>query len=174
MEGTINMDNNTLNFLAKIKINSLKYRLHINNASIGFILQIIFVFLFFVTAIFVEQEMVSLLFVFPILNWIVALLIKYKGQKIDEEIESFEDDLEFCMTGKIKYKLFNKMIEDLDRKKYHFGVSLDAKGYVYSWAIYRKDMSAEEYFSEDNKPLLTSEENNILDLMNFIKEQKNV
>lgn len=168
------MDNDTLNLLTKIKINSLKFCLHINNASIGFILQIIFIFFFFVTAIFVEQEMASLLFVFPILCWIVALLIKYKGQKIDEEIESFEDDLEFCMTGKIKYKLFNKMIEDLDRKKYHFCACLDENGYVKNWSIYRQDMSVEKYFSEDNKPLLTSEENNILDLMNFIKEQKNV
>lgn len=78
------------------------------------------------------------------------------------------------MENKINYKAFYNLVKDLDNKKFHFGACLDENGYVKNWSIYRKNMSIEEYFSEDNKPLLTSEENNILDLMNFIKEQKNV
>lgn len=75
---------------------------------------------------------------------------------------------------KINYKAFYNLVKDLDSKKFHLGTCLDENGYVKNWSIYRQDMSVEKYFSEDNKPLLTSEENNILDLMNFIKEQKNV
>lgn len=78
------------------------------------------------------------------------------------------------MVNKINYKTFYNLVKDLDRKKFHLGVSLDEKGYVHFWAIYRKDMSVEEYFSAENKPLLTSKENDIFDLLNFIKEQKNV
>lgn len=78
------------------------------------------------------------------------------------------------MENKINYKEFYDLVKDLDRKKFHFGACLDENGYVKNWSIYRKDMSVEEYYSAENKAVLSSEQNNIDDVINFIKEQKNV
>lgn len=168
------MDNDTLSTLTKIRIFALNNYLHINIFRIGFILQIILLFMQIVFAIFVPSELAFSLLIFPILICCIALIVKYKGQKIEEELNNFEEDLEFYITGKIKYKLFYRMIEDLDKKKYHIGTELDENGYIKSWSIYNKDMPTEQYFSAENKPLLTSTKNDIFDLLNFIKEQKNV
>ena len=168
------MDKNTLNVLSKIRIIDLKYYLHTNIFSIGFILQLILLFMQIVFAIFVPSELTLLLLIFPILICCTAFIVDYKGQKIEEELDNFEEDLEFNITGKIKYKLFHRMIEDLDKRKYHIYTELDENGYIKAWTIYNKNMSTEEYFSAENKPLLTSRENDIVDLLNFIKEQKNV
>ena len=78
------------------------------------------------------------------------------------------------MNKKISWQLFEKIIHDLDRKKYHIGRELDENGYIKSWTIFRQDMPIEEYFSPENKPLLCSEDNDIFDLIDFVKEQKNV
>lgn len=78
------------------------------------------------------------------------------------------------MENKINYRVFYKLVKNLNRKKFHLGISLDENGYVKHWSIYRKDMSIEEYFSTENKAVLSSNQNNIDDLINFIKEQKNV
>ena len=168
------MDNDTLNTLTKIRILNFNSWLHITVGSIGFILQVILIIMQFVLAIFIPSDMAFLLLVFPILICCTALIVSYKLKKIEEELDCFEDDLEFNITGKIKYTLFNRMIEDLNRKKYHIGTELDENGYIKSWSIYNKDMPTEQYFSAENKPLLTSTKNDIFDLLNFIKEQKNV
>lgn len=168
------MDNDTLSTLTKIRILNFNSWLHITVGSIGFILQVILIIMQFVLAIFIPSDMAFLLLVFPILICCTALIVSYKLQKIEEELDCFEDDLEFNITGKIKYTLFNRMIEDLNRKKYHIGTELDENGYIKSWSIYNKDMPTEQYFSAENKPLLTSTKNDIFDLLNFIKEQKNV
>ena len=169
------MDKSTLNILTKIKINKLEYYLRTNIFSIGFILQLILLFIQMVFAILIPDEtaFIFILLAFPILICCTALIVKYKGQKIEEELEFFEDDMEFYITGRVKYKLFEKIIKNLDRKKYHICREIDANGYIEDWSIFRKDMSIDEYFSAENKPLLSSEKNNILDLKNFVKEQKN-
>ena len=168
------LDKNTLNLLTKIRINRLEYYLHTSNAGTGMILQIILLVLFFITAIFVPSEMATLLFIFPIINCCIALIINYQDSKFKEELKCFKDDLEFNITGKVTYKLFYRMTDGLNKKKFHFGVTLDPNGYIESWSIYRKDMPLERYFSTENKPLLTSTKNDIFDLLNFIKEQENV
>ena len=76
------------------------------------------------------------------------------------------------VNKKIAWQLFEKIIHDLDKKKYHVGRELDENGYIKSWIIFRQDMSIEEYFSPENKPLLTSKENDILDLINFVAKEK--
>lgn len=76
------------------------------------------------------------------------------------------------VNKKIAWQLFEKIIHDLDRKKYHISRELDENGYIKSWTIFRQDMSIEEYFSPENKPLLTSKENDILDLINFVAKEK--
>lgn len=168
------LDKNTLNLLTKIRINRLEYYLHTSNAGTGMILQIILLVLFFITAIFVPSEMATLLFIFPIINCCIALITNYQDSKFKEELKCFKDDLEFNITGKVTYKLFYRMTDGLNKKKFHFGVTLDPNGYIESWSIYRKDMPLEQYFSTENKPLLTSTKNDIFDLLNFIKEQENV
>ena len=75
------------------------------------------------------------------------------------------------MKDKINYKKFYDLVEKLDREKFHLGVALDENGYVKQWSVYRQDMAIDEYFSPENLPILTSQENNIIDLINFIKEQ---
>ena len=157
------MDNDMLNFLIKFRILNLKQYLHVNNGGIGIVLQLILLIFFFVMVTFVPSEMATLLFVFPIINCIIALIVNYYGQNIENELDFFEDSLEFSITGKVKYKLFNEMIKDLDMKKYYIGYDIDDKGYVNNWSIINK-----EY-----KELLSSENNNISDLLIFVEEQKN-
>ena len=78
------------------------------------------------------------------------------------------------VNKKITWQLFEKIIHDLNRKKYHICRELDENGYIKSWTIFRQDMTIEEYFSPNNKPLLCSKDNDIFDLIDFVKEQKNV
>lgn len=165
------MDKRILNILIQSKINNLRYNLHVNNINFGVTLLVIFTFLFFIMVIFVPKEMASLLFVFPILNVCVALIVEYNRQKIDEMIDCFENDLELYITGRAKYAAFEKIIKDLDRNKYHVCRELDEDGYIKNWYIFRKDMPIDKYFSAENTPLLTSEENDIFDLINFVKEE---
>lgn len=157
------MDKENLNLLIKFRLVGLKQSLHVNNGSIGAVLQIILLILFFVMAIFVPAEMATLLFVFPIINCIIALIVKYYGQNIKKELDFFEDSLEFSITEKITYKLFNEMIKDLDRKKYRVSIGIDDKGYVSTWAIYDKKYNE----------LITNDNNSISDLLIFVEEHKN-
>ena len=157
------MDKENLNLLIKFRLVGLKQFLHVNNGSIGAVLQIILLILFFVMAIFVPAEMATLLFVFPIINCIIALIVKYYGQNIEKELDFFEDSLEFSITGKVTYKLFNEMVKDLDREKYQISMGIDDKGYVSTWAIYDKKYN----------DLITSADNHISDLLIFVEEHKN-
>lgn len=167
------MNNDMLNLLIKFRLLGLKQYLHVNIGGIGIVLQVILLIFFFVMVIFVPSEMATLLFVFPIINCIIVLIVKYYGQNIEKEFEFFEDNLEFSITEKVTYKLFNKMIEDLDEKKYHICRELDENGYIKAWSIFRQNMPIEKYFSEENKPILTSTNNDISDLLIFLEEQKN-
>lgn len=157
------MDNENLNLLIKFRLFGLRQYLHVNNGGIGAVLQIILLMLFFAMVVFVPAEMATLLFVFPIINCIIALIVKYYGQNIEKEFDFFEDSLEFSITGKVTYKLFNEMIKDLDRKKYQISMGIDDKGYVSTWAIYDKKYN----------DLITSADNHISDLLIFVEEQKN-
>ena len=156
------MDKENLNLLIKFRLVGLKQFLHVNNACIGVVLQIILLILFFVMAIFVPTEMATLLFVFPIINCIIALIVKYYGQNIEKELDFFEDSLEFSITEKITYKLFNEMTKDLDRKNYQVSIGIDDKGYVSTWVIYDKKY----------KELISSDNNIFTDLLIFVEEQR--
>lgn len=103
MEGAISMDKKTLNILTKMRINHLTYCLLTYNFIFSFILNIILFFLFFITFVFVKEEMCFLLLVFPILSVCITLLMNYNGQKIDEALESFEDNLEQYITEKKRF-----------------------------------------------------------------------
>lgn len=78
------------------------------------------------------------------------------------------------MTIKITWQLFERIINDLNKKKYHICRELDENGYIKSWIIFKQDMPLEEYFSPDNKAILSSKYNDIFDLINFVKEQNYV
>lgn len=73
---------------------------------------------------------------------------------------------------KITLQLFEKIVHDLYKKKYHICRELDENGYIKSWIIFNQDMALEDYFSPNNEPLLSSKNNNIFDLIDFIKEHK--
>lgn len=88
------MDKELLNYLTKIKINDLRYNLHKYNLSFGLVLVIICFLLFFVILAFAEKEMIFLLIVFQCLNVCIVLLTSYNEQKIDEELDCFENILE--------------------------------------------------------------------------------
>ena len=75
---------------------------------------------------------------------------------------------------KITWQLFEKIIYNLDKKKYHISRELDENRYIRAWSIYRQDIPVEEYFSPNNKPILNSTDNDIFDLIDFVKEQKDV
>lgn len=69
----------------------------------------------------------------------------------------------------MKYKEFLKITDNLDRNKYHTCCSIKEDMENCDWVIYRKDMSMEEYFSPENKPLLSSETHTKEDLIEFCR-----
>ena len=77
----------------------------------------------------------------------------------------------------MEVKEFEKIVKKLDHKKYHIcrKIKFNSDGvmYVDSWDIFRKDMSLEEYYSPENKPVLCSLVNDIDDIKKLIKEEKN-
>ena len=166
------LERNTSNILAKIKIIGLRADIRYYIDLFYIILETILSVLFFICALFIPYHIATLLLIFPILILVIHFTIKYIKQEIDTKIDDFEDDVEFCITGKTNYELFQKMIKDLDRDKYHIYRELDENGYIKDWAVFRKDMDIEKYFSQENKPLLTSKENSILDLINFVAKEK--
>ena len=73
---------------------------------------------------------------------------------------------------------FEEIVKKLDKNKYHInrtlGFNNEGKMYLEKWAIFRKDMSTEEYFSPENLVVLTSEHNNTIeDIEKLIKEKNN-
>lgn len=57
-------------------------------------------------------------------------------------------------------KLFEDTIKRIDKNKYHISRSLrftsENKPYIDEWTIFRKDMPTVEYFSKNNKAILSS------------------
>lgn len=172
MDNNNALDSNTSNILTKVKIIGLRADIRYYIDLFYIILETILSVLFFICALFIPYQIATLLLIFPVLVLIVHFVTKYIKQEIDVKIDDFEDDVEFCITGKANYKLFQKMIKVLDRNKYHIYRELDENGYIKDWAIFRKDMEIEKYFSKENRPLLTSTENDILDLINFVAKEK--
>lgn len=74
------------------------------------------------------------------------------------------------------FKEFEKLVKKIDKNKYHVSRTLqfsETGAYISEWAIFRKDMSLEEYFCEENLAVLSSANGNTLeDIENFIKETK--
>lgn len=73
----------------------------------------------------------------------------------------------------MELKMFQKMINKLNRDKFHICISLnDYKDLTnFDWIIFRKDMPLEEYFSPENKPVLDSKNNTIEELLEFLKSE---
>lgn len=74
-------------------------------------------------------------------------------------------------------KEFEEVVSKLDNKKYHIGRVLgfgkNGQFEVTKWDIFRKDMTQEEYFSNRNLAVLSSDKGNTVeDIKNLIKEEK--
>lgn len=88
----------------------------------------------------------------------------------EEKMDSFIANL-----GNVSSEAFEKIIKDLDSKKYHVYrevEAIDGVICVTKWAIYKKDMPTQEYFSPENVAIVSSDKNNYLDLVNFVSENK--
>ena len=74
------------------------------------------------------------------------------------------------------FKKFEELIKKIDREKYHVSRTLEFSedgAYISEWAIFRKDMSIEEYFDPNSLAVLSSAHGNTLeDIEKFIKENK--
>lgn len=71
------------------------------------------------------------------------------------------------------FKKFEELVKKIDRKKYHVSRALEFSedgAYISEWAIFRKDMSIEEYFDPKNLAVLSSAHGNTLeDIEKFIR-----
>lgn len=71
---------------------------------------------------------------------------------------------------------FEKVVEKIDKKKYHVGRSLgfdsDGKMHLEKWDVFRKDMTIDEYFDEKNLAILSSDNGNTLeDIEELIRKE---
>lgn len=70
---------------------------------------------------------------------------------------------------------FENLIKKLDKNKYHIFRALqfdkNNKPYLAEWSIFRKDMSAEEYFDATNLAILSSKNGNTLDDIKKLVEE---
>lgn len=57
---------------------------------------------------------------------------------------------------------------------YHLGVKYDSKLNVESWRLYRKYNDPDVFFSDDNKPIMTSDDYQLEDLYNYAKAHKKI
>lgn len=76
------------------------------------------------------------------------------------------------------FKEFETLIKKINTNKYHISRTLrfkeDGTPYIDNWAIFRKNMTIEEYFNPKNLAILSSDNNNTLeDIEKFIKEENN-
>ena len=70
---------------------------------------------------------------------------------------------------------FEELVKKIDTKKYHVSRTLEFSEvfgpYISEWAIFRKDMSLEEYFDPSNLAVLSSAHGNTLDdIKDFVEE----
>ena len=74
------------------------------------------------------------------------------------------------------FKKFEELVKKIDKNKYHISRTLEFSedgAYISEWAIFRKDMSIEEYFDPNNLAVLSSANGNTLqDIEDFIKKQE--
>lgn len=76
----------------------------------------------------------------------------------------------------IEAKKFEKIVSKLNPKCFHVYRNIrwiDNKFYITKWGIYDKRVPWNEYWSNDYKPILKSENNTIEDLKRFVKENAN-
>lgn len=69
------------------------------------------------------------------------------------------------------WKEFYKITKELDRNKYHICCEVHQDMIGCDWYIFRKDMSFEDYWSSDNKPILTSKLNTEQELIDFCEKE---
>lgn len=73
-------------------------------------------------------------------------------------------------------KKFEELVKKINREKYHVSRTLEISQngpYISEWAIFRKDMSTEEYFDPKNLAVLSSAYGNTLeDIEDFIEGEK--
>ena len=71
---------------------------------------------------------------------------------------------------------FEELVKKINREKYHVSRTLEISQngpYISEWAIFRKDMSTEEYFDPKNLAVLSSAYGNTLeDIEDFIEGEK--
>ena len=103
-----------------------------------------------------------------IINLITMIAIEKIKDSIDKEMDLFGDYLEYEITGDLSYRLLESKIKELDVNKFHISRELNERGYIKHWVIYEK----ENLFNIENKPILDSDENNLLDLEIFINKLK--
>ena len=103
-----------------------------------------------------------------IINFISMIAFDKIKDSIDKEMDLFGDYLEYKLTGDLSYKLLESKIKKIDANKFHISRELNERGYIKHWAIYEK----EDLFNIENKPILDSNKNNLLDLENFINKLK--
>lgn len=70
------------------------------------------------------------------------------------------------------WKDFFEITKKIDRNKYHICCEVHQDMTECEWSIYRKDMSLEEYWSPENKAILTSKLNTEQELIDFCKKEK--
>ena len=80
----------------------------------------------------------------------------------------------------VNIKDFEKVSKCIDKEKYHLCIHIKharsgsadySNFYVDGYSLYRKDMSWEKYFSDENKPVLASSKgNDFEDLKEWVKE----
>ena len=83
-------------------------------------------------------------------------------------MDLFADYLEYEMIGKLSHRLLESKLKKLDVKKFHICRELNEKGYIKYWAIYNN----ENLFDPENKPILDSNKNDLVDLELFIDKIK--
>lgn len=77
---------------------------------------------------------------------------------------------------RIEVKKFEKIVSKLDPKCFHIYRNMewiDNKYYITKWGIYDRRVPWNVYWNNDYKPVLNSENNTLLDLKRFVKENAN-
>ena len=84
--------------------------------------------------------------------------------------------MEVSQEERIEVKKFEKIVSKLDPKYFHIYRNMewiDNRCYITKWGIYDKRVPWNVYWNNDYKPVLNSENNTLLDLKRFVKENAN-